>query len=65
MLSVKLQEILLIKILSADTGYIGNYMTTLLRVRCKLHDYHTVCDDRSEYLKEKQSSFVPFYGVTF
>ena len=55
MLSVKLQEILLIKTLCADTGYIGNYMTTLVGIRCKLHDNHTVCDNRSEYLKEKQS----------
>ena len=55
MLSVKLQEILLMKTLSADTGYIGDYMATLLGVRCKLHDYHAVCDDRSEYLKEKQN----------
>ena len=58
MLSVKLQEMLLIKILSADTGYIGNYMTTLLSVRCKLNDNHTVCDDRSEYLKEKVSESI-------
>ena len=58
MLSVKLQEMLWIKILSADTDYIGNYMTTLLSVRCKLNDNHTVCDDRSEYLKEKVSESI-------